>query len=240
MPADITGLNYYNQKSGEFEFRAGPIMAQVVLADEINRATPRTQAALLEAMEERQVTIDGETVPLPQPFLVLATQNPIELEGTFPLPEAQLDRFLLRLRLGYPSQAEEEEIIERFEATDPLAATGPVLEAGDVLRLGSALTAVTCEPVVRRYLVQVVRATRESDAFDLGGSPRASLALFRTARALAAVRGRDYVLPDDVKYMAPLVIPHRLILGTQAHLRGRDAESVLREILETLPVPVEE
>jgi MoxR-like ATPase len=240
MPADITGLNYYNQKTGEFEFRAGPIIAQVVLADEINRATPRTQAALLEAMEEHQVTIDGETVPLPQPFLVLATQNPIELEGTFPLPEAQLDRFLLRLRLGYPSQAEEEAIIERFEATDPLAATGPVLEAGDVLRLSSALTAVTCEPVVRRYLVQLVQATRESDAFDLGASPRASLALFRTARALAAVRGRDYVLPDDVKYMAPLVIPHRLILGTQAHLRGRDAEGVLREILETIPVPVEE
>ncbi len=240
MPADITGLNYYNQKTGEFEFHPGPIIAQVVLADEINRATPRTQAALLEAMEERQVTIDGVTVPLPRPFLVLATQNPIELEGTFPLPEAQLDRFLLRLRLGYPSEGEEEEIIERFESSDPLAATEPVLEAADVVRLGEALTAVTCEPVVRRYLVQVVRATRESDVLDLGASPRASLALFRTARALAAIRGRDYILPDDIKYLAPHVIPHRLILGTQAHLRGRDAEGVVREILETLPVPVEE
>ncbi|MEE9285431.1 MAG: MoxR family ATPase [Dehalococcoidia bacterium] len=240
MPADITGLNYYNQKTGEFEFHPGPIIAQVVLADEINRATPRTQAALLEAMEERQVTIDGVTMPLPRPFLVLATQNPIELEGTFPLPEAQLDRFLLRLRLGYPSEEEEEEIIQRFESSDPLAAMEPVLAASDVVRLGEALTAVTCEPVVRRYLVQVVRATRASDALDLGASPRASLALFRTARALAAIRGRDYILPDDIKYLAPHVIPHRLILGTQAHLRGRDAEGVVREILETLPVPVEE
>ncbi len=240
MPADITGLNFYNQKSGEFEFRAGPLMAQVVLADEINRATPRTQAALLEAMEERQMTIDGETMPLPQPFLVLATQNPVELEGTFPLPEAQLDRFLLRLRLGYPSQEEEEKIVERFEDSNPLTTTESVLTAAEVLRLGDSLKAVTCEPVVRRYLVELVRATRESDAFDLGASPRASLALLRTARALAAIRGRDYVLPDDIKYLAPYVIPHRLILGTQAHLRGRDSEGVLREILRTLPVPVEE
>jgi MoxR-like ATPase len=240
MPSDITGINYYNQKSGEFEFRPGPIMAQVVLADEINRATPRTQAALLEAMEERQMTIDGVTMPLPQPFLVLATQNPIELEGTFPLPEAQLDRFLMRLRLGYPSEDEEEAILYRFEAASPLETIEPVLQARDVLELGDTLERVSCEPVVRRYLVQLVRATRNDAAFELGASPRASLALFRTARVLAAIRGRDYILPDDIKYLAPFVLPHRLVLGTQARLRGRDAEGIIREIVETMPVPVEE
>ncbi len=240
MPSDITGINYYNQKSSEFEFRAGPIMAQVVLADEINRATPRTQAALLEAMEERQMTIDGTTMGLPQPFLVLATQNPIELEGTFPLPEAQLDRFLMRLRLGYPNEQEEEAILYRFEAANPLDDIEPVLQAAEVIELGRALASVNCESIVRRYLVQLVRATRNDTAFELGASPRASLALFRAARALAAIRGRDYVIPDDVKYLAPYVLPHRLILGTQARLRGRDAEGVIREIIDTMPVPVEE
>lgn len=240
MPSDITGINFYNQRSGEFEFRAGPVMAQVVLADEINRATPRAQAALLEAMEERQVTVDGETMVLPQPFLVLATQNPIELEGTFPLPEAQLDRFLMRLRLGYPEEAEEEAILQRFEAANPLDELDVVLSADEVVEFGRRLTAVSCETVVRRYLVQVVRATRSDSAFELGASPRASLALFRTARALAAIRGRDYIIPDDIKYLAPFVLPHRLILGTQARLRGRNAEGVIHEILETLPVPVEE
>jgi MoxR-like ATPase len=240
MPSDITGINYYNQKSSEFEYRAGPIMAQVVLADEINRATPRTQAALLEAMEERQTTVDGTTMGLPQPFLVLATQNPIELEGTFPLPEAQLDRFLMRLRLGYPSEQEEEAILYRFEAASPLEEIEPVLQAAEVIELGRVLESVNCEPIVRRYLIQLVRATRHDTAFELGASPRASLALFRASRALAAIRGRDYVIPDDVKYLAPYVLPHRLILGTQARLRGRDAEGVIREIIETMPVPVEE
>ncbi len=239
MPSDITGIQYYNQKLGEFAFREGPLNSQVVLADEINRATPRTQAALLEAMEERQVTIEGVTMQLPRPFLVMATQNPIELEGTFPLPEAQLDRFLVRLRLGYPDEDGEDEILERFETANPLDSLQPEVEAADLLRLIAALTHLHVDPGVRRYAVKIVRATREDPAFELGASPRASLALFRTARALAAISGRDYVLPDDVKAMAPYVLPHRLILSTQARLRGRDAEEVVGEILQRVPVPVE-
>lgn len=239
MPSDVTGINYYNQKTGEFEFRPGPIIAQVVLADEINRATPRTQSALLEAMEERQLTIEGTTLRLPQPFLVLATQNPIELEGTFPLPEAQLDRFLMRLRLGYPSEAEEDAILLRFEAENPLDALEPVIDAGELLALAREVPRVYCEPAVRQYIVQVVRATRVHPAFDLGASPRATLALYRTSRALAAIHGRDYVLPDDVKRLAPYVLAHRLILSSQTRLRNRDAEGILHEILSSIPVPVE-
>ena len=239
MPSDVTGIHYYNQKTGEFQFRPGPIIAQVVLADEINRATPRTQSALLEAMEERQVSIDGITMALPKPFLVLATQNPIELEGTFPLPEAQIDRFLLRLSLGYPTESEEELIIQRFEAASPLDHLDAVVHAEELLALAAALHSVRCEPLVRRYIVQVVQATRSHQAFELGASPRASLALFRTARALAAIRGRDYIIPDDVKYMATHVLPHRLILSSQARLRGRDTTAIVQEILEMVPVPVE-
>jgi MoxR-like ATPase len=237
-PSDITGIHYYNQKSGEFEFRAGPLLANLVLADEINRATPRTQSALLEAMAERQVTIDGETLALPSPFIVLATQNPIELEGTFPLPEAQLDRFLLRLRMGYPEQADEDAILLRFETADPLASLQPVIEASEVVRLGAALTGVHCETSVRGYVTSVTRATREHSAVELGASPRASLALFYAARAYAAMRGRDYVLPDDVQHLAPPVLSHRIILSSQSRLRGRDAESLVREIIEETPVPV--
>ncbi len=239
MPSDVTGINYYNQKSGEFEFRPGPIIANIVLADEINRATPRTQSALLEAMGERQVTIDGVTMPLPSPFLVLATQNPIELEGTFPLPEAQLDRFLLRVRIGYPTEAEEDDILLRFELESPLETLDPVVTAEELVRLRALLPRVHCETSVRRYLIAVIQATRKHPALELGASPRASLALFRASRALAAIRGRDYVLPDDIKFLAPVLLPHRLILGSQSRLRGRDATGVLEEVLAEVAAPVE-
>ena len=239
MPSDITGINFYNQKSGAFEFRAGPLVANIVLADEINRATPRTQSALLEAMEERQITVDGATMPLPAPFAVLATQNPIELEGTFPLPEAQLDRFLLRLRMGYPDEREEDAILQRFEADNPLDVLAPVVEAADLARMAAALPAVRCEASVRGYITRITRATRDHTAVELGASPRATLALFRAARALAAIRGRDYLLPDDVKQLAVPVLSHRIMLSSQSRLRGRDAESLVREVLDEQPVPVE-
>ncbi len=239
MPADITGINFYNQKLGEFAFREGPLVAQVVLADEINRATPRTQAALLEAMEERQLTVEGVTTRLPRPFLVLATQNPVELEGTFPLPEAQLDRFLLRLEIGYPGEDDEDEILARFETNNPLESLTPVIDGDELVRLAAALSHLHVAPDVRRYAVRLVRATREDPAFELGASPRASLALFRSARAFAAINGRDYVLPDDVKAMAPHVLPHRLILSSQSRLRGRETKELLADILRRVPVPVE-
>jgi MoxR-like ATPase len=239
MPSDITGINYYNQKSGEFEYRAGPIVANIILADEINRATPRTQSALLEAMEERQLTVDGVTSSLPRPFIVLATQNPIELEGTFPLPEAQLDRFLLRLRMGYPAEDEEDLILQRFEAANPLDTLAPVADAGDVAALAAALPLVHCEASVRGYISRIVRATREHPAAELGASPRASLALFRAARARAAIRSRDYVIPDDVQALAIPVLAHRITLSSQSRLRGRDAESLVQEVLDESPVPVE-
>jgi MoxR-like ATPase len=238
IPTDVTGINFYNQRSGEFEFRAGPIMAQIVLADEINRATPRTQSALLEAMEERQVTVEGETLRLPAPFLVIATQNPIELEGTFPLPEAQLDRFLLRLKLGYPSEREERTILDRFELTNPLEDLSVVASASDLAQAGQDVALVHCESVLRDYIVHVVQATRRNAGLELGASPRASLALFRGARALAAVRGRAYVIPDDIKALVPAILPHRLILSSSARLRGRDAGALVDEVLESIPVPV--
>jgi MoxR-like ATPase len=239
MPSDVTGIHFYNQKSGEFEFRPGPIITNILLADEINRATPRTQSALLEAMEERQVTIDGETMALSQPFLVLATQNPIELEGTFPLPEAQLDRFLMRIKVGYPTADQESEILERFEEVSPLETLEPVIEGDELLQLREMVKHVHCEPSVRSYLIAVVQATRDHEALELGASPRASLALFRASRALAAVQGRDYVLPDDIKRLAPVLLPHRLILASQSRLRGRDAAGVLDEVLAQVPAPVE-
>ena len=239
MPSDVTGINFYNQKSGAFEFRAGPLSANIVLADEINRATPRTQSALLEAMEEHQVTIDGDTMHLPAPFLVLATQNPIELEGTFPLPEAQLDRFLLRLRMGYPDAAEEDAILLRFESENPLDTLQPVVDAAELVRLSAMLPAVHVEPSLRDYIVRLTQATRTHASVELGASPRATLALFRASRALAAIRGRDYVLPDDVKHLAPAVLAHRIMLSSQSRLRGRDAETLVAELLDDLPVPVE-
>jgi len=238
IPSDITGINFFNQRSGDFEFRPGPLAAQIVLADEINRATPRTQSALLEAMEERQLTIEGVTMPLPSPFLVVATQNPIELEGTFPLPEAQLDRFLLRLALGYPSEADERAILDRFEETNPLDRLCAVADATELVAAARATAAVRCEPVVRNYIVRIVQATRRNSGLELGASPRASLALFRASRALAAIRGRAFVLPDDVKELAPVVLPHRLILSSSARLRGRDTGAIVAEVLDATPVPV--
>ena len=239
LPSDVTGILYFNQKAQDFEFRPGPIMSQVVLADEINRATPRTQSALLEAMQERQVTVDVETMPLPRPFMVLATQNPIELEGTFPLPEAQVDRFLMRVALGYPSKEDEEAILLRYEHSDPLETLAPVIEADALLRLQEQVRTVLVEDSVRGYIVDVVRATRSHDAVELGVSPRGTLALYRTAQALAALRGRTFVIPDDVKYLAPPVLTHRIIISPQTRLRGRRPEEVAAEIVDSVPVPVE-
>jgi MoxR-like ATPase len=239
LPSDVTGIYFFNQKTQEFEFRPGPIMAQVVLADEINRATPRTQSALLEAMQERQVSVDLETKALPRPFLVLATQNPIELEGTFPLPEAQVDRFLMRIRLGYPSEVDENEILLRFEREDPLETLFPVLPSEALLDLQQQTCAVRVEQSVREYVVRVTRGTRDHPAVDLGVSPRGTLALYKTAQALAALRGRDYVIPDDVKHLAPSVLTHRIIIRPQTRLRGRTPEQVITEIVDSVPVPVE-
>lgn len=239
MPSDITGINFYNQKQGEFEFRPGPILANIVLADEINRATPRTQSALLEAMEERQVTVEGTTLPLPSPFLVIATQNPVELEGTFPLPEAQLDRFFMKLNLGYPDEDDEDAILQRFEDRSPLTSLEEVVSAEDLVRMMRLVSQVHCDPSVRRYAVRIVQATRNNPAYELGVSPRGSLNLFRGARALAAIRGRDYVLPDDIKKLAPYILTHRAQLNSQSRLRGRDASAVLQEVIESVPVPVE-
>ena len=239
LPSDVTGISFFNQKQSEFEFRPGPVMSQIVLADEINRATPRTQSALLEAMEERQVTVDGETRMLPRPFVVLATQNPIELEGTFPLPEAQVDRFLVQMKLGYPEAEDESRMVQRFEQRSPLDDLGSVVDPDELRRMQAEVRAIRVEDSVRDYIVDVVRATRRHPAVELGASPRGSLSLHRTAQALAAVRGRDFVIPDDVKYMAPFVLTHRLIISPQTRLRGRTADEILREIVSGVPVPVE-
>lgn len=238
MPSDITGINYYNQSSGQFEFRPGPVIAQVVLADEINRATPRTQSALLEAMAERQVTVDQDTVRLPAPFLVLATQNPIELEGTFPLPEAQIDRFLMRLSLGYPSEADEEAMVERFEDADPLGTLRAVASADEVMSIQDLVRGIYISPALRRYLVGLIRATREHPDVELGASPRATLGLYRCAQALAGIRGQEYVTPDEIKALAGPALAHRIILKSMARLRERTQESVIAELLAEQPVPV--
>ena len=238
MPSDITGIHFYNQKSGEFEFRPGPIISQVVLADEINRATPRTQSALLEAMGERQLTIDETTVALPAPFLVIATQNPIELEGTFPLPEAQLDRFLIRLQMGYPDESEEEEMLLRFENADPLADLNPVTAAQEVLEFQSLVQRVYVDPVLRNYAVRIVQATRQHPEVELGASPRATIGLYRCSQALAVIRGREYVTPDEIKSLAPYTLSHRVILKSQARLRERTPASIIQDILEQVTVPV--
>jgi len=239
LPSDVTGISFFNQRTQSFEFRAGPVFAQIVLADEINRATPRTQSALLEAMQERQVTIDGQTYALPRPFMVLATQNPIELEGTFPLPEAQVDRFLMRIALGYPDEQEENAILRRFEREDPLGQLTPVATAEQVLEAQTAVRQVHVEDSVREYMVRVVRATREHEAVSLGVSPRGTLALFHTAQALAALRGRHFVIPDDVKTLFPHVLTHRIIISQRVRLRGRTPAEVLQEIVDAVPVPVE-
>jgi MoxR-like ATPase len=239
LPTDVTGLSFFNQQTSTFQFRPGPVFTNVLLADEINRATPRTQSALLEAMQERTVTIDGQTRPLPRPFIVLATQNPIELEGTFPLPEAQLDRFMLRIEVGYPDADEEVAILTRFEQADPLDDLAPVTTGADVQALQQTIRAVHVADVLRRYVVHVIRATRSSGEVQLGASPRAALALQRGAQALAALRGRDFVTPDDVKTLAAPVLAHRLILNAETRLRGRSAAVVVRDVLAGVPVPVE-
>ncbi len=240
LPSDVTGISYYNQQSQQFQFRPGPVFANVLLADEINRATPRTQSALLEAMEERQVTVDGETRPLPRPFLVLATENPIELEGTFPLPEAQLDRFLMRIDLGYPSLEEEKQIARRFQASNPLDALAPVLSASRLPELAAACRQVFVSEAVEGYLVALVRTSREMPEISLGASPRATIALLRASQALAAIDGRSYVLPDDVKRLARPVLGHRLILSAQGRLHGQAEAEVVAELLDHVPAPVEE
>jgi MoxR-like ATPase len=238
LPSDITGVAVYNQQSAEFVFRPGPVFTNVLLADEINRATPRTQAALLEAMEEQQVTAEGETRPLPRPFLVLATQNPVELEGTFPLPEAQLDRFLLRVRMGYPSEIEEAAIVRRFEERDPLAELRPVIDAEELSRMVGEIRRVHLADPVLEYAVRIVRETRSHPDADLGASPRATLALTRAARARAALLGRSFVIPDDIKALAPAVLAHRLIVAPTAQLRG-GADAVIAACLQSVPAPVE-
>ena len=240
LPSDVTGVSYFNQKTGDFEFRAGPIFASVILADEINRATPRTQSALLEAMQERQVTVDGRTMALPPPFLLIATQNPIELEGTFPLPEAQLDRFLLRLRLAYLEHDEERAMLFRFQGARPLEALHPVATGDDIMALLPVVESVDVSQVVADYLLNIVRGTREHVAVELGASPRAALALFRAAQARAAMDSRSYVKPDDVKLLAAPVLAHRLVLSAQSRLRGQSSDAVIQEVVERTSVPVEE
>lgn len=239
LPSDVTGIYFYNQKQQEFEFRPGPIFSQILLADEINRATPRTQSALLEAMQERQVTVDIATHQLPRPFLVLATQNPIELEGTFPLPEAQLDRFLLKVKIGYPSPHEENEILRRFEQQDPLDTLEQVVTPAELLAMQDDVRQVRVEASVRHYMVNVCQATRAHEDIELGASPRATMALQLASKARAAIHGRDFVIPDDVKIMAPYVLTHRLIVDPQTRLRGRQPEDIIKDVVETVAVPVE-
>jgi MoxR-like ATPase len=240
LPSDVTGIYYFNQKTSEFEYRPGPIMANIVLADEINRATPRTQSCLLEAMQERQVTVDIKTIPLPRPFLVIATQNPIELEGTFPLPEAQLDRFLLKLKLGYPTEDEEGMILQRFQEENPLDNLKAVVEAAELLELQKLCRKVHVSESVRSYIVNITQATRSHAGVKLGASPRASLSLYLGVQSLAAIEGRNYVIPDDVKALATPVLTHRLIVKAETGLRGQTAESIVADVLSHVPVPVEE
>ncbi|MBX6771255.1 MAG: MoxR family ATPase [Chloroflexi bacterium] len=238
LPSDITGVSVYNQKTGEFEFRPGPIVAQVVLADEINRATPKTQSALLECMEERQVTVDGVTYALPRPFVVLATQNPIEYEGTFPLPEAQLDRFLLRINLGYPQHRDEMAILERQQVQHPIEELGEVISATDLLELQQIVRRdVYVDDLVREYIVSIVSETRSHADVYLGASPRGSIALYRASQARAALLGRDYVLPDDVKALAVPTLSHRLIVNPGARIKHTETATIVQEILESVPVP---
>jgi MoxR-like ATPase len=238
LPSDVTGFTLFDQKTGEFRFQTGPVMANVLLADEINRTIPRTQSSLLESMGERQVTVDSRTLPLPRPFFVIATQNPIELEGTFPLPEAQMDRFLMRLEIGYPSGAEELRIMERFRGEDPLQTLEPVTEPEQVVELQRLRSDILISQPVREYIVELVEATRRNDRLRFGASPRASLGLMRAAQSLAAVRGREFVLPDDVKHLFVPVVAHRLLLRPEERARGTRLSEILREVLERVPVPV--
>ncbi|HVN14849.1 MAG TPA: MoxR family ATPase [Anaerolineales bacterium] len=237
LPSDVTGVSIYNQQKGKFEFRPGPVIGQIVLADEINRATPKTQAALLEAMEERQVTVDGVTHVLPKPFMVLATQNPIEYEGTFPLPEAQLDRFLLRLQLGYPSISDEIRVLDDQQLRHPIEELKPIVKVKDLLIASEEIKRVYVSAVIKRYIVDLTSRTRQSEDVYLGASPRGSLALYRTGQARAALSGRDYVLPDDIKELAVPVLGHRIIVSPAARLRDLSPDRIVQEILFNTPVP---
>ncbi len=239
MPTDVIGVNFFNQKTGDFELRPGPIFAQVVLADEINRATPRTQSALLEAMQERQSTIDGVSSALPEPFIVIATQNPIEMEGTFPLPEAQLDRFMVNVEIGYPSPEEESDILLRFEEDTVLPAVDAVTSADELKEMQRLVPRVRVDDTVRGYVVSVTRKTREHESLSLGASPRAGLGLYKASQAAAAMDGRDFVTPDDVKAVAVRVLSHRLVLTSNARLRGRTTTQIVEQVLSSTPVPIE-
>jgi len=237
LPTDVSGVSIFNQKTGDFEFREGPIIAQVVLADEVNRATPKTQSALLEAMEERQVTVDGVTHKLPSPFMVMATQNPIEYEGTFPLPEAQLDRFLIRIQLGYPSLTDEVLVLDAQQVSHPVERIRQVTNAEEVLQLQAAVREIYVDPLIKQYIVALANATREHEAVYLGASPRGSLALFRTAQARALLDGRDFVTPDDVKELAFVTLGHRVILSPGAKVKGISTNDVVSACLSRVPVP---
>jgi MoxR-like ATPase len=240
LPNDITGVSVFNQRTNTFEFQPGPVFVNVLLTDEINRATPRTQAALLEAMQEQQVTVDGVTRPLPAPFLVLATQNPIEYEGTFPLPEAQLDRFLIRLSLGYPDAVGEGQMLRNLRKQHPIESISQVVDGSEILNLHDPVTDIHVDQSLEKYILTIVRATRTHPDLALGASPRGSLALYKTAQALAALRGRDYAIPDDVKTLVPLTLAHRLIVKPESQLRGRTAEVILGEILESTELDIGE
>jgi MoxR-like ATPase len=239
LPSDITGTYIFNQKTADFEFRPGPIMAQIVLTDEINRTTPRTQSALLEAMQERQVTAEGETKPLPRPFMVLATQNPIEHEGTFPLPEAQLDRFLIKIKIGYPSKEDDRLILSRFRQDDPLEELKSVVSSAELMQMQAACRNVHVAADVEDYIIRLVHATRVHPSVQLGASPRAMLALYHTSQVMAALRGRGYVIPDDVKYLTNVTLSHRIIPKAVSSLRGSSAEQALSEVIDSVAVPVE-
>jgi len=236
LPNDVIGVSIYNQKTNEFEFRPGPVFVNVLLVDEINRATPRTQSALLEAMQEQQVTADGTTYTLPRPFLVMATQNPIEYEGTFPLPEAQLDRFLMRLSMGYPSEVDEKSLLIHLRREHPVTALQPVVEASALMELQRKVWEVFVDDTLQDYIVRLVSTTRVHPDLALGASPRASLALFKSAQALAAIRGRDHVLPDDIQILLPAVLTHRLIISPEAELRGRTPKGVLADLIAKTPL----
>jgi MoxR-like ATPase len=240
LPNDISGVSVFNQNTQEFEFRPGPVFVNILLADEINRATPRTQAALLEAMQERQVTVDGVTRPLAAPFLVLATQNPIEFEGTFPLPEAQLDRFLMRLSLGYPEADDERQILRNLRKQHPIETVRQVADSSDLMELYDTVSDVHVDESLERYILAIVRATRSHPDVALGASPRGSLALYKTSQALAALRGRDYVIPDDIKALTFLTLIHRLIVKPESQLRGRTAQAILNEIVEQTSLEIGE
>ena len=238
LPADITGFNVYDQRKGQFKFQPGPVLTNILLADEINRAIPRTQSSLLESMEERQVSIDGQTIVLPEPFLVVATQNPIELEGTFPLPEAQLDRFLLKINLGYPSKLEETAILERFQKDDPLMKLQSIADPGQISAIQQQRKEIKISVQIREYITEIVAATRNHESLRFGSSPRGSLGLMRAAQGLAALRGRDYALPDDIKELLVPVLSHRIILSEEAALSGENPELILKEIISRIPVPI--